>query len=403
MGGRRRGARRSTRAAAAAMLVTAIGAGAIFLSVRHAGVAMGRLLPPRTEIDMRLALVKAQLPNQKLGPAELAAARRAAIAEPLAYEPFFIAARAAEQSGRLSEAITLMEEARRRRPSYAAARVALMGYYAMAGRYVDSVAEADVAMRLSGEAQRAILPILAGMLPYREARPGIARILAGEPSWRGAFLDVARAKADPDDAAGLLAELRRLKPAAATAPEASLLVSALVRTGRYPQARRVWLTLVPPADRGRGGLVFDGDFRGVPAPPPFNWTFAASAAGRAEPGRRSAGEPPRLEASYFGGSPAVLAEQTLVLSPGRYRLSIQAKADREQVSADLSWQLTCLPARGGLARLPLSRFSQGYGGHALEFAVPAGCTAQSLSLLAEPGDLSQPINMQFRQLSVERL
>jgi hypothetical protein len=296
----------------------------------------------------------------------------------------------------------LMEEARRRRPSFAVARLMLMGYYARVGRYADAITEADVTMRLSSEAEKAILPVLVDMLPYREARPGLARILAGEPKWRPQFLEIAEDKVSPEAAAAFLAELRRLKPAERTLPEASLLVASLVRAGRYAEAYRTWLGLVPPGARNEGVPVFDGDFHGLPAPAPFNWTFAGDEKGRAEPAAGGGGEAPHLAASYFGGSETILAEQVLVLPPGPYRLSVRAKADRKELSGQMFWRLTCLPAKNEIGRLPLPRFADRYSAYRTGFTVPAECAAQSLALVAQPGDLTQPINVDLAQLRVER-
>jgi tetratricopeptide (TPR) repeat protein len=400
---RARGARRDPRTIAAAALVTLAALGVLFLSARYAAEAAGRLPPPMSQLEMKLGLVNAMRPDHRITPAELAAARRAAAAAPLAYEPFYIAARAEEQARHLPQATRLMEEARRRRASYPATRLSLMGYYGLAGRYDEAIAEADVSMRLSSEAQRAILPVLAGMLPYQEARPPLARILAGNPRWRSDFIEIAKAKARPEDAADLLAQLRRLAPPSGTAPEASLLVASLMRVQRYDQAHRIWLGLVPPDERARAALVFDADFRGVPAPPPFNWTYGSSAGGRANPAKPGPGESPYMEASYFGGSRAVLAEQSLVLAPGRYRLSVRGKADRRELSGELFWQLTCLPAKNEIGRLPLASFTEQYRVYRTEFAVPAGCAAQTLALVGEPGDLAQPINAELAQLKVERV
>ena len=53
-------------------------------------------------------------PNYKVDAETLEFARKAAAAEPLNYLPYFIAARAAEQSRDFPKAVQLMEEARRR-------------------------------------------------------------------------------------------------------------------------------------------------------------------------------------------------------------------------------------------------------------------------------------------------
>lgn len=394
--------KRSAGASAAAIAVTLAAAGLMTLVARNAATEAGRLLPPGHHVRMRLALATATRPDLKLAGTALAAAREAAAAEPLAYESFFIAGRAAEQAGRYDQATRLMEESRRRRPSYSPTRLLLMGYYARAARYEEALAEADAAMRLSSQARIAIVPVLADMIRYRAARPGLAKALADNPVWREAFIAAAKQKARPEDVAALLAELRARKPAQGVGLESALLVETLVRSGRFAEGREEWLKLVPPGERARAGLLFDGDFAGGSAPPPLNWSFGTGEGGRAEIARAGGGEPAHLSTSYFGGQATILAEQTLVLPPGRYVLSLAAKADRAQLSGEISWRLRCLPSGNEIGGLRLQQFKQSYVRHQFAFVVPAGCPAQRLTLAGAPGDLAQPVNADFAQLKMIR-
>ncbi|HEX2762680.1 MAG TPA: tetratricopeptide repeat protein [Allosphingosinicella sp.] len=402
---RRRTKKRETRSAAAtaAAIAVTVGAAALMaLVARNAAIDAGRLPAPAEKLNMRLALAAAARPVPALPDGPLAAARGGAAAEPLAWEPFFVAGRAAEQAGRYQDAMRLMEEARRRRPSYSPARLLLMGYYARFARYDEALAEADAAMRLSSQARIAIVPVLADMIRYPGARPGLAAALAEDPVWREAFVAAARDKARPEDVAALLAELRRRRPAHGAGLEAALLVQTLVRSGRFAEGRAEWLKLVPPAERARAGLVFDGDFVGARAPAPFNWSFASGEGGRAEIARAGGGEPAHLSVSYFGAQAAMLAEQTLVLTPGRYLLSVGVKGDRQQLSGEISWRVRCLPAGPELGALRLQQFRPAYVGERLAFAVPAGCSAQKLVLAGAPGDLAQPVNVDFAQMRLVR-
>lgn len=388
-------------ALAGLLALSAAGLGALFLVVTSAGAAAGRLPPRDHELAMRLLKFQAISPDYRISGKDLEMMRSAATAAPLAYEPFFVAGRAKEQAGRMPEALALMEEARRRRPNYTPIRVNLMGYYAQGARYREAIGEADVVMRLSPEASASLVPVLADMLPHAEARAAFAAILLREPSWREAFLDAARKKTRPEHAAALLAELSRLKGGSISVPEASLVVATLIREGRYGEAHAAWLRLVPVRERGRSSLLFDADFQGLTAPPPFNWTFNSNQIGRAEPVASGSGEPSHLDVGYFGGGQARLAEQMLVLKPGSYQLTIKAKADRSEPQGEIYWALTCQPGARELARLPFTKFSNSYGMYRMNFAVPAACPAQVLALIAEPGDLSQPINIAFAQLRLE--
>ena len=371
--------------------------------VKTAGVAAGLLPPPGNELAVQLAAAQALLPNARVSEEALRAARKRAREEPLSHRPFFIAARAAEQKGRFDDAMRLMEEARRRRPTYTPARLSLMGYYARAGRHFDAISEADVAIRLSPQAAQAIVPILADMLRHPEARDEIARVLHRNPGWRASFLEVAEPRVKPEDAAGLLEAVRKLRPPHGTALEEQLLVDTLVRAGRYRQARAAWRQLVPDPERSQLSLIFDADFGGSSAPPPFNWTFAEGEAGRAQLSPAGGGEPAHLAVSYFGGAPTALAEQTIVLGRGRYTLSLSAKADRDAPPGEIAWRIACVSSNVEVGVLRLERFNtNGYSRYKADFDVPAGCDAQKLTLTATPGDLAQPINVSMARLRLDR-
>ena len=393
---------RSGSATAVAAGVSVLALALLYPVARTAGEAMERIPPPGEVIALKLATAQAKRPDLALPPSAVQAAQAAIVAEPIAYEPVFIAARAAEGSGRLADAVKLMEEVRRRRPSFSTGRLLLMGYYGRLGRYGDAFREADVAMRLSPEAQKHIIPVVAGMLPHAEARRGLARTLAGNPPWREDFLTTAKKTARPEHAADLLQEVRKLRPPHGSALEAGLFVESLVRVGRYGEARAAWASLLPPADRNRAGLVFDGDFAGSKAPAPFNWSFGSSPAGRGEVARATGSEPAQLVVSHFGGQPTVLAEQTLVLTPGRYLLTVDAKGDRPEISGEIVWRIACLEGTADLGALRLQRFRSAFVRERLDFSVPAGCGAQKLTVTGVPGDLAEAVTASFARVRIAR-
>src|SRR5688500_11976514 len=107
-----------------ATLATILSIGLLYL-IGHTALASAsplaatQLPPVQNPPLLRLRLNELLVPGQRV-PRDMARlARETALSEPLAFEPFFVQAYVAEQSGRMDDAIALMEEARLRRRSFA--------------------------------------------------------------------------------------------------------------------------------------------------------------------------------------------------------------------------------------------------------------------------------------------
>ena len=368
-----------------------------------AAVAAAAALPPPDYSPALKSLSRAaRLPTFRINAQMLDLSRKGAASMPLDFEPFFIAARGEEQAGQLDRAILLMEEARRRRPSHPVIRMQLVAYYGKVGRLDDLFQQLDITLRLNDEARRYILPELAALIGTAQGRRALAPVLASEPGWREDFYRAATSrKIASGDALALLNMLETLKKGANLSPERSLYLQALVQEGEYAKARTIWLKSLPRSEQAKAALVFDGGFTGSPAPAPFNWSLHDSAAGRAEiasprDGTRS------LDVYYFGGSTTVLAEQTLALPAGRYRLSIQARSDSGVDSADLYWAVNCLTDGKNLVKSRLQSLGPAFSSRTAGFEVPAGCKGQRLFLAAEPGDVASTVSAQIRGLEISR-
>jgi tetratricopeptide (TPR) repeat protein len=319
---------------------------------------------------------------------------------PLAFEPFFVAARAAEQKGDLRRAIALLEEARRRRPSYPAVRMQLAAYYTNARRYNEALSEIDVILRRNEELRPALLPELTKLVADPRGRRALAAILAKDPPWKEEFFAAAGTrKLDPAHARDLLQNVRALKPNANLTLENQLVLQSQSAAGDYAGARQTWLAALPEREREGNRRLFDGAFRGVQAPRPFGWQFGNGEAGRAEPAKD--GQRTYLDVAYFGGRALTLAEQTLALAPGRYTLGAIARSPNGITSGQLYWQVTCQPGGTRIAMLDLSKAASGDRRFGAAFTVPAsGCPGQILALAAEPGDVASVANLEIARVEI---
>jgi tetratricopeptide (TPR) repeat protein len=366
-----------------------------------ASIALAALPPADPAPTLKYLGRASQQPTFRATGSTLSSAQQGLAALPLAFEPFFVAARAAEQRGDLRAAIALMEEARHRRPSYPAVRMQLMIYYTKAERFREAMAEVDVILRRNNELRPVMLPELVKLIGDAQGRDALARILATEPSWREDFFNVAGTrKVNPADARALYQRVRAFKPRGDVRLERQFILQAQASSGDYAGARQTLVAALPERERAANRFLFDGSFRRLSAPKPFGWVFEDIDVGRAEPAKNGART--YLDIAYFGGRAATLAEQMLALRPGRYTLRAIARSDNGISSGSLSWNVSCLPSRSPvIGVLDLSRAGPANGRLAIAFTVPAtGCASQSLRLRAEPGDVAASVNLEVSGMEI---
>lgn len=365
-------------------------------------VALAGLPPADPTPTLKYLGRVSQQPAFKADRSTLGTAQQGLAGLPLAFEPFFVAARVAELRGDLSRAIALMEEARRRRPSYPAVRMQLMIYYTKAERFREAMTEVDVILRRNDELRPVILPELAKLIADPNGREALATILAAEPSWREEFFNRAGTrKVDPAHARALYERVRALKRGGDVRLERQFILQAQASSGDYAGARQTLLVGLPEQERAANSFLFDGSFRGFSAPKPFGWRFKDMEIGRAEPVKN--GAQTYLDVAYFGGRAETLAEQVLALGPGRYTIRSIARSDGGISSGTLSWKVNCMPSGPLIGTLDLSQAGATDRRFAAAFTVPAtGCASQFLSLLAEPGDVAASVNMEISGVEISR-
>lgn len=368
------------------------------LSVTTA-IALAPLPPANPAPTLKVLASGATQPTIRMTEEMQQAAKDGLARLPLAFEPFFVAARAAEQKGDLRRAIALMEEVRRRRYSHPAARTQLMIYYTKAQRYPEALSEIDFVLRRSEQARPALLPELTKLVADPQGRAALAEILSKGPVWREDFFAAAGArKLSTSDARDLYERIRRLNPNGDHLLERQLILQTQAASGDFVGARQTWLAALPPRERAPNRLLFDGAFTGLRAPGPFGWTFKDIDAGRAEPAKD--GQRTYLDVAFFGGQNLVLAEQTLALPAGRHNLRLIARSPNGISSGRLFWRLTCLPGGKQIGILDMARASADDRRFSAAFEIPSGCPGQSLSLVAEAGDVATPVNLEIARMEI---
>jgi hypothetical protein len=375
-------------------------AGASGLSVTTA-ITLASLPPENPAPTLKVLAAAVQQPTVRVTGEMQRAAEEGLARLPLAFEPFFVAARAAEQKGDLRRAILLMEEVRRRRHSHPAARMQLMIYYIKAERFTEAMSEIDFVLRRNEGLRPALLPELIKLISHPRGRAALATILAKDPVWTEDFFAAAGTrKISTSDARDLHDRIRALKPNGELLRERQLILQTQASSGDYVGARQTWLSALPQQERAASRHMFDSAFRGLRAPGPFGWTFKDGEAGRAEPAKD--GQRTYLDVAYFGGQSVVLAEQMLALSSGTYNLRLIARSPNGITSGRLFWRLTCLPDGRQIAVVDMGQAGADNRRFSTAFTVPASCVGQSLSLIAEPGDVASVVNLEIERMEIGR-
>jgi hypothetical protein len=332
--------------------------------------------------------------GEKLTPQLITQVREIARKMPLAPEPFLIHGAVAQTEGQGERAERLYLEARDRDPRSLAARYFLADRYLRTGHIEAALSEmASLSRLMAGSGVFA--PALAQYARSPGAVEQLRRFFKQSPDFELPVLE--NLSTDPNNL-GLVLALWSGKrassgPGAAPPGWQSRILAELVEKGEFAKAYLGWRTFSGVGQAS--GAIFNPTFRQLSAPAPFNWTLG-SAGALTEPTPDG-----HLDVIYFGHDEAPLAQQLLLLSPGRYRFAMAAKGDFSE-AGEIGWSVKCEVSKQALMRLPLG---QGTGSRRLEasFTVPAGCVAQRLELTGSPGEFPKTTELTVGDLQIKRV
>lgn len=233
----------------------------------------------------------------------------------------------------------------------------------------------DIALRTSPKGVDLLFPILVSAIGDGPIRSALARTLVQRPPWGGLFVEYASANGpDPRAAALLFSDLNRMGyPVTELARE--LLVDRLASQGLYEDAWRYYASFRPNvrADRSR-----DADFSAnLTQPNIFDWRSVAT------DGLTASIEPGLVDIAAPSTTGGTLLRQVQMLPPGDYGLSGHSVGIDQPDESLPYWTLTCRDGRE-LGQVPVSNSAGAGRNFAGHFNVPAGCTVQTLALVARP-------------------
>lgn len=307
--------------------------------------------------------------------------RRVAALAPLSADPFLIEGAVAQSEGRGGKAETLLFTARDRDPRSRGTRFLLADRFIRTGRIAAGLIEMHALVSLQSRGAEAFGPALVAYARSPGAIPQLRSFFSEYPQVEENVLAVLANDAANAD---LVLALATREPSPQPAWHANL-VSALVATGQYAKAYRNWARLSRVrADRG----LFNPAFAPHGAPPPFNWQFAETTDGVAEPDGKGG-----LDVLYYGRANAVLASQLLFLALGDYRLSMAV--DDTGGEGSLHWTVRCVNDQKKILEMALRA-----GALAANFRVEESCNAQWLELAGVSSETPRISEMKVRALSL---
>lgn len=301
-------------------------------------------------------------------------ARRALNAGPLEVRALRVLAWVADEEGDDKRARRLMTLAASRSQRDVSSHLWMFRDRLQARDFDAAFAHGDALMRHAGTLREAAVLMASAAGADETAARALARRLQSGPPWRGAFVRELAASQDPDVTLSILLAVKEAG-SSIRAEESSAVAGRLFREGRPGEAYLAWVLLLPPAGYDVLGNIYNGGFDGPAGAGPFAWTLSRNLATIAQaPGRKGLA----LSARPAGGGQS-LARQTLVLAPGPYRLSLDARLDGLN-EGGMDWTVSCVGGRlGGLARLTATK-SDDWTRLSTGLTVPADCEVQRIEL-----------------------
>ncbi|MEO6224502.1 MAG: hypothetical protein ABIO80_01425 [Sphingomicrobium sp.] len=367
--------------------------------VRNAGVhALSEANPQRAaaiwaghpDVQLSLGLIEIAQASRDRRPVPqsvFAGIDAAALNAPLAPEPFLVRGVQASLAGNNRQAELDFAAAQHRDPRSLPAAYFLADRYFRVNDVRHGLTQIAMLSRLAPGGTVSLAPHVAAYARDRANWPRMRALFRSEPRLGEVALQVLAG--DPANTATILA-LAGPEQHGPAATWLRPLLSSLVGSSRYAEARAVWAG-VSNARSTPGNLLFDPEFQDAGPPPPFNWELAASGLGLAE--RRPGGG---LHLMFYGQDDGMLARQLLVLQPGSYRLTLRIQAGGSH-SESLFWTVRCDKAGQELARVRMDQAARGWN-----FQVPAGCPAQWLDLTGSAPELPQPSDVTISNLVLTR-
>lgn len=277
------------------------------------------------------------------------------------------------------------------------------------GNVTDALARGDIMLRTRPDLTDKLLPALASLAAMPDAKEAILTNLGSRPPWRAQFLSRLPGVVDNDIAYSILAGLAD-GPAPPTSAEVSAYVDHLVGAGDFELAYVAWLHFLPQGEAATVSFAYNGGFEKPISGAAFDWRaspISGATTDTVDTGETDHGRALRVT---FANTrvPYHNLSKLMILPPGHYQISGEAKADNLVNDRGMAWQIECaegekamlVETKSMVGTLPWTAFSSTFD------VPPSGCRAQSLTLvLAAKINLEQQVSGEiwYDNVSVSRI
>jgi hypothetical protein len=342
-------------------------------------LAIARALEPPAAPESAIA----PLDKQQAGETR-ATALAALAAAPLSAEAVRQIARALQQDGRTEAAIPLVRESFRRFFRQPDIDAQLLLESLKQNDFEGVVTYADAVIRTSPQFLPAMLPVLIAIGDQPASRPALIGTMRLNPPWRADFLAEYGKSPRTEDAFLDIYQALKGTPAALTPDEVRPFLFDLVNRDQADKALTIWLGTLSEETLAKLPLLYNGGFDLPVNDSPFNWymwTPDAAAVRIAAP----LDDPTNnaLVVEFAGRRGAFYnVEQTLALTPGRYRVTGRFRSADFQNARGLVWRVYCGAKNARLIAESSRLTGEGVGWRSfqLAFETPTACPIQVLRL-----------------------
>lgn len=275
--------------------------------------------------------------------------------------------------------------------------------------YLSVIYYADAFLRGYPSSIGIIAPIMMELMTNDQARTLLVKTLESNPPWRSIVLNAPYSTAGLKDIQAPLRLLTALNETASPVQLKELVgyLNFLFQNQQYELAYSTWLLFIPAELMDQTGLVFNGSFETDPTGLFFDWSIGKGSEVEVSITGHPDNDASRVLFVEFGlgRTKFPMVRQTLLLTPGNYRLSYLVKGEI-RARRGLAWQIICENGKqAGEDKTVIGRF-QNWQRMNSEITIPKeGCRYQYLRLVHLARSSSEQMasgQLWFDELSIER-
>lgn len=305
-------------------------------------------------------------------------------AYPLEGRAYRVLGHLAEAQKNPAQALQLFRKAAYYSPRDLESHLWLLDYSLRTENANAAVHHLDILLRIQTDLLPQLIPAIAGLAVHPASQAAMIDCFKKNPVWRAQAINSLASHEDAGEKYAIFFNRLAQTEKGLSEPEQQAWLSALNRSQQWALAYLNWASQLPAKQQLELGNLFNGGFEHEPLGGEFDWQFDHIPGAHIDLVLRDGALGNKALRVSFDDRrvPFKSVRQTLVLPPGRYRLSGQGLAENLQTELGLVWVLECAGNGTRLASSePWKGNSQKWQLFSLSFDVPKSqCIAQSLFL-----------------------